>query len=131
MVRPKSFPNVPERNADSVITSFSPSAPQNLLRANGRSIDIQSTTTFLREEASLLKRFTDNAQIPVSMDGNMLNTMRFPVKEFWLISVRSDFVRTNDGTFEPIDGSVPHVVVGVPLNVIVDISKRPFWNSDF
>jgi hypothetical protein len=40
-------------------------------------------------------------------------------------------VRTNDGTFEPIDGSVPHVVVGVPLNVIVDISKRPFWNSDF
>jgi hypothetical protein len=80
---------------------------------------MQSTFVFFKEEASLLNLLTDNAHIPVSMDGNMLKTMRFPTKDSIVTSLRSDFVSRNDGTFDPTAGSVPAVVVFVPLNVIV------------
>ncbi len=55
-----------------------PSAPQNRLRAYGRSIETQTTRVFGSEAASSLKRRTLIAQMPVSMLGKMFKHEPLP-----------------------------------------------------
>ena len=64
--------------ADSVSILCVSSAPQNLFCANGKSAEIQRTTVFSKAETSSLNFLTDNAQVGVSMLGNIFNIFLFP-----------------------------------------------------
>ena len=94
-----------------------PSAPQKRFIANGKSRETQTTVVFSRLLASLLKRRTLSAQVPVSMLGKMLRTTFFPLRQPSESSERSRLVKPSAGAAVPVAGRSLLVLQGVPLNV--------------
>ena len=79
-------------------------AHTNLDCAKGKSLEIQSTTVFSREDASALNCLTERAHVGVSRLGNMFSTTFFPLNDERFTSFISLSVAKKSGAITPTSG---------------------------